>query len=336
MSASPRNDFDPLAYNPRFAWRFLAPKYWGTWLTVLLGVPFSLLPHKVRYWLASRVAKIIAKKRRGTALNIWVNLALCFPEKSEQEREAILLETLTTAGVFLSGFARLTLRSKAWLNQQCEIRGLEHITNHTQHGKNVILLVPHSWAIDIPAILLASKGMPVSAMAKKQKNEVLDWLMHRQRVQYGGRVYERSGGVKPFIKSVRDGYLGYYLPDQDHGREHSIFVDFCAATKATLPGLGKLAKVSRAAIVPVFAMIDAKTGRYIVDIHPAFDPYPTESEAQDARMMNAFIEQRVGEYPEQYMWILRLLRTQPEEINYYRLAQKGEFPPQGTQHTKQH
>ncbi|MFL7027537.1 hypothetical protein BCS58_25155 [Enterovibrio norvegicus] len=28
--------------------------------------------------------------------------------------------------------------------------------------------------------------------------------MHRQRVQYGGRVYDRSGGIKPFIKSVRD------------------------------------------------------------------------------------------------------------------------------------
>lgn len=336
MSASPRNDFDPLAYNPRFAWRFLAPKYWGTWLLILLCVPLSLLPHPVRYGLVSFFARFLAKKRRGAVLNVRVNLALCFPEKSEQEREAMLLNTLITAGVFLSGFAQLTLRSKAWLNQQCEVRGLEHITEHTQHGKNVILLVPHWWAIDIPAILLASKGMPVSAMAKKQKNEVLDWLMHRQRVQYGGRVYERDGGVKPFIKSVRDGYLGYYLPDQDHGREHSIFVDFCAATKATLPGLGKVAKVSRAEIVPVFARFDAKTGRYIIDIHPAFSPYPTGSEEQDARMMNAFIEQRVGEFPEQYMWILRLLRTQPDGTNYYRLARQGEFPPRDAHHTKSH
>ncbi|MGR5542765.1 lauroyl-Kdo(2)-lipid IV(A) myristoyltransferase, partial [Vibrio campbellii] len=88
-----------------------------------------------------------------------------------------------------------------------------------KNNQRAILLVPHSWAIDIPAILLASKGLPVSAMANNQKNLVLDWLMHKQRVQYGGRVYDRSGGIKPFIKSVKDGYLGYYLPDQDHGPE---------------------------------------------------------------------------------------------------------------------
>lgn len=322
MSSSPRNDFDPLAYHPRFEWHFLSPKYWGTWLLVISCIPLALLPHKLRYWLSARVAQLLVSKRKGTTLNAWVNLELCFPEKSEQEREAILLETLTTAGVFLTGFGHLTLRGKTWLDKQCEIRGLENIKNQIDNGQNAILLVPHTWAIDIPAILLASKGMPVSAMAKKQSNDVLDWLMHRQRVQYGGRVYERSGGVKPFIKSVRDGYLGYYLPDQDHGPEHSIFVDFFAATKATLPGLGKLAKVSRAVIIPVYAMIDAKSGKYIVDIHPAFEQFPTSNEAEDARMMNAFIEQRAGQYPEQYMWILKLLKTQPDGVNYYRLAKQ--------------
>ncbi len=56
--------------------------------------------------------------------------------------------------------------------------------------------------------------------------------MHRQRVQYGGRVYERSGGIKPFIKSIREGYLGYYLPDEAFGPEHSVFVDFFATQKS--------------------------------------------------------------------------------------------------------
>lgn len=322
MSASQRNDFDPLAYNPTFQWHFLKPKYWGTWLTLILLIPVALLPIRLRYWLSSKVAGWLAKQRKSTSLTAWVNLELCFPEKSEQEREDILKQTLTTAGVFLTGFSLLTLRSKHWLTQQCDIRGLENIENVLSQGKNAILLVPHTWAIDIPAILLASKGMPVSAMAKKQSNEVMDWLMHRQRVQYGGRVYERSGGVKPFIKSVRDGYLGYYLPDQDHGPEHSIFVDFFATTKATLPGLGKLSKVSKAVIVPVYSMIDAKTGRYVVEIFPDFENFPTGTEQQDARKMNAFIEQQAGQYPEQYMWILKLLKTQQNGSNVYKLAKQ--------------
>lgn len=324
MSSNPRNDFDEKAYNPTFQWHFLKPKYWATWLLVFVSIPIALLPLSFRFKLSKLLANRLFKLRKGTILNAWVNLKLCFPDKTEQEREQILKDTLITAGVFMSGFGLLTLRGKSWLQNQCSINGLEHISTLQNDNQKAILLVPHTWAIDIPAILLASKGMPVSAMAKKQKNEVLDWLMHRQRVQYGGRVYERSGGVKPFIKSVRDGYLGYYLPDQDHGPEHSIFVDFFAVKKATLPGLGKLSKVCKASIIPVYAMIDANTGRYIINIEPPFENFPNESEELDARAMNAFIERSASKNPEQYMWILRLLKTQPDGKNYYRLEKEAE------------
>ncbi|MZI96050.1 lauroyl-Kdo(2)-lipid IV(A) myristoyltransferase [Vibrio sp. CAIM 722] len=322
MSSPSRNDYDPKAYNPRLSWHFFTPKYWGTWLLLLVWIPFSLLPHRFRYWLSVKIANRMIKKQKGTMLNARANLKACFPEKSEQERETILHHTLVTSGVFLTGFGLLTLRNRHWLQNQCDIRGIEHVTQLQEQGRNIILLVPHSWTIDIPAILLASMDLPVAAMAKKQKNEVLDWLMHRQRVQYGGKVHERSDGVKPFIKSVRDGYLGYYLPDQDHGAEASVFVDFFATTKATLKGLGKLTKVSRAAIVPVFAMIDAKTGRYTVDIYPAFENFPHETEEEDAREMNQFIERAVSTNPEQYMWTLRLLKTQPDGDNVYKQAKR--------------
>lgn len=314
----PRNDFDELAYNPTFEWSFLAPKYWGTWLMLLIALPIALLPHSFRYALSDKIASFLVKKKKGNIFNAWVNLNLCFPEKSQQELEALLHKTILTAGVFALGFARVSLRSRNWLARKCDIKGLDNIEQALNSGSNVILLVPHTWAIDIPAILFASMGQPVSAMAKKQKNDVMDWLMHRQRVQYGGRVYERSGGVKPFIKSVRDGYLGYYLPDQDHGPEHSIFVEFFGNQKASLPGLGKLSKVSKAKIVPVFSIYDAKADKYIIDVNPAFEPYPNETEYQDARMMNAFIEQAASKNPEQYMWILRLLKTQPDGVTAYR------------------
>ncbi|PMH45979.1 lipid A biosynthesis (KDO)2-(lauroyl)-lipid IVA acyltransferase [Vibrio sp. 10N.286.49.B3] len=312
-----RNDFDPKAYNPTFQWDFLAPKHWGTWLGLIASLPLALLPNRCHVWIADKIARKLITKRKGTIHNAWVNLALCFPEKSDQEREAILHKTLVTAGTFMLRFANLTLRSKQWLRDNTVVNGMENLQTVLDEGHKAILLVPHTWGIDIPAVLLASQDLPVSAMAKRQKNPVTDWLMHRQRVQYGGRVYERSGGIKPFIKSIRDGYLGYYLPDQDHGREHSLFIDFMGNRKATLPGLGKLAKVSRSKIVPVFAMLNTDTGKYEINIHPAWENYPNETEAEDARMMNAMIEQEVIQHPEQYMWILKLLRTQEDPDSIY-------------------
>lgn len=311
-----RNDFDPKAYNPTFQWCFLAPKYWGTWLAVIIGLPIALLPNGARYFIARNIASILCKKQRGSVQKGRINLALCFPEKTEQEREKILFDCLATAGTFLLGFATLSLRSKTWLERHSSIKGLEHLQKLQAQQQSVILLVPHSWAIDIPAILLASRGFPVSAMANSQKNPLTDWLMHKQRVQYGGRVYDRSGGIKPFIKSVKDGYLGYYLPDQDHGPEMSVFADFFATEKATLPGLGKLAKVSRAKIVPMFASYNVQTGFYEIEIKPPMAEFSGNDE-QDARAMNQVVEEFVISKPEQYMWILKLLKTRRDGKDPY-------------------
>ncbi|MGR5254413.1 lauroyl-Kdo(2)-lipid IV(A) myristoyltransferase [Vibrio astriarenae] len=312
-----RDDFDPKAYNPEFQWSFLAPKYWGTWLAVVIALPLALLPNALRRTLVSALVKGQIKKNRGTIRRATINLKLCFPDWSDEKRLAVLEQNLITAGTFLSGFAAVTLKGKNWLNNNTDVKGIEHLRQLEANGEKAILLVPHSWAIDIPAILLASKGLPVSAMANSQKNLVLDWLMHKQRVQHGGRVYDRSGGIKPFIKSVKDGYLGYYLPDQDHGPEQSVFADFFATEKATLPALGKLAKVSRAKIVPVFASFDSETGRYEVDIREPMDALSGDDEG-DARAMNEVVEMFVTPKPEQYMWILKLLKTRRDGKEPYK------------------
>ncbi|ODS09926.1 lauroyl-Kdo(2)-lipid IV(A) myristoyltransferase [Vibrio scophthalmi] len=317
MSSNSRNDFDEKAYNPTFKWHFLAPKYWFTWLSILASLPIALLPLSFHRWLAHTIATKLSKAKSGPAHRARVNFALCFPELSFAEREKLIYKTLYTAGIFLLRFALISLKSKSWLQKKCSFINKENLTHLTDAGENVILLVPHSWAIDIPAVMLASMDMPVSAMAKKQKNPVADWLMHKQRVQYGGRVYERSGGIKPFIKSVKDGYLGYYLPDQDHGAELSEFVPFFATEKATLPGLSKLAKLSKAKIVPLFASIDPETGRYTLEVLPALTLQSTDID--DARAMNEAIEHFVAPKPEQYMWILQLLLSQKDGSNYYNL-----------------
>lgn len=312
-----RNDFDPDAYNPTFEWGFLAPKHWGTWFGILVGLPLTLLPHTIKLWISKKLVKRTINKPSRTINNAWINLGLCFPNKTDADKKQLLEETLLTAVMYLLNFPSLTIRNQRWLMKKTKINGLEHISNTLESGSKAILLVPHSWGIDIPAIFLASKGLPVSAMAKKQKNPVSDWLMHRQRVQYGGRVYERDNGIKPFIKSVRDGYLGYYLPDQDHGREHSIFVNFFDRPKATLPGLGKLSKVSRAKIIPVFSSYDANTNQYTIDVYPPWDNYPSKDESVDTQRMNDFIRDAVNQQPEQYMWVLRFLQTQQDPTSKY-------------------
>lgn len=304
------DDNDVYAYTPKLMWRHFMPIYWGTWLTVALASIISLTPISVRYEISKYIASIAVKIRNKANKRARVNLELCFPDKSIVERETILRESYITSISFLMQFSSLTIRNSQWLERKTTVYNVDYLTDEINKGNRVILLVPHTWAIDIPAILLASRGLPVSAMAKKQKNLVLDWLMHKQRVQYGGKVYDRSVGIKPFIKSVRSGYLGYYLPDEDLGREHSVFVDFFATKKATISSLGRISKLSKAKIIPLFSMYDAKSGCYHLEFHPPLQLSISNKE-EDARIMNKCIESNVTGRTHQYMWILRLLKTRP-------------------------
>ncbi|MDO6526822.1 lauroyl-Kdo(2)-lipid IV(A) myristoyltransferase [Motilimonas sp. 1_MG-2023] len=306
-----QTEFDPKAHNPQFHKGMLKPTYWGTWLNVLLLVLISLLPYFVRRTLVSVLARVALKINSKANKRARVNLSMCFPEKSQAEREAILLKSLLVGGNYLLAFPRLSLHDNNWLEKHTNIVGLNNLTQYTDNKENVILLIPHTWALDIPGVIFASRQIPTTAMAKKQKNEVMDWLINRQRIRYGGYVYERSQGIKPFLRSIKQGYLGCYLPDEDLGAENSVFVDFFATQKATIKGLGKLSKLTKAKVVPVFSMFNLATGQFELDILPALTPFPNDSEEQDARMMNACIENYVNEHPEQYMWILRLLKTRP-------------------------
>lgn len=141
--------------------------------------------------------------------------------------------------------------------------------------------------------------------------------MHKQRVQYGGRIYERSAGIKPFLKSIREGYIGHYSPDQDHGPEQSVFVDFFSTRKATLPGIGKLAQLSRAKVLPRFTSMNLEDGTFDIEILPTIEL--NQGEEQDALACNQAIEYFVGNKPEQYMWVLQLLYSQEDGLNYYNL-----------------
>ena len=176
-------------------------------------------------------------------------------------------------------------------------------------GQNVIFLVPHGWAVDIPAMLMAAEGQPMAAMFHNQKNPLTDYLWNTVRRRFGGRMHARNDGIKPFISSVRQGYWGYYLPDQDHGAEHSEFVDFFATYKATLPAVGRLMKVCRASIIPLFPVYNGREQRLDIYVRPPMDDLATADDNYIARRMNEEVEILVGPNPEQYTWILKLLKT---------------------------
>jgi len=50
----------------------------------------------------------------------------------------------------------------------------------------------------------------------------------------------------------------------------------------------------------------------VIRAYPAWDNYPGDTVEDDTRRMNAFIEARIVEMPEQYLWLHKRFKTRPE------------------------
>lgn len=248
-----------------------------------------------------------------------VNLRYCFPQWSAVRREQVLDQMFSTAAQVMVAIAELGVRSPSYLLSRIRISGREHLEQAQQQGRPLIFMVPHSWGTDIAAVTLAAAGLSLVGMVKPHPNPLVDWLWNRIRLRFGNRLHTRKQGLKPFIQSVRSGYIGYYLPDQDHGAEKSEFVEFFATYKATLPILIPLAKACNANVIPLFPVYKAEEGIFELQLRPALEvPLDVEASAA-ARWMNQEIEALVRPHPEQYLWVLKLLKTRkPGDPALYR------------------
>lgn len=305
-----------VGYQPHFSWRYLLPTYWSIWLGVLALLILGFVPYRLRDRFAAYLGRKIgqvAKKQRHRAR---VNLQYCFPQWSEQQREKVIDEMFITVTQVMLGIGEFALRSKKHLQQRSELIGFDHLLQAKAEGHNIILLVPHTWAIDASGLVMHSQGMPMTSMYNPHRNPLVDWLWTMVRQRFGGKMHARQNGIKPFLSAVKKGEMGYYLPDEDYGAEASEFVDFFATYKATLPGLNKMAKLSKAVVIPMFPRYNAERGKYEIEIHPRMDL--TDDPKQSARAMNEAIEQFVTPTPEQYVWILRILKTRLDGEDIYR------------------
>jgi len=245
-----------------------------------------------------------------------INLRLCFPELSESERRKLLRRHFQAFGRAVLERGIVWWSSKARVKRVVRIEGLEHWK--AVEGQPVIWLAPHFVGLDMGGTRLAA-DYPAASMYSKQKNPHLDAILYHGRTRFVmPRLFSRQDGVRPMVKAIRDGLPFYYLPDMDFGPRDSVFVPFFGVPAATITGLSRMARLARAAIVPVLTRQLPGGRGYVLEFHPPWPDFPSDDVEEDARRMNAFIEARVREMPEQYHWLHKRFKTRPEgEERFY-------------------
>ncbi len=300
------------------------PRYWPTWFIIGLLSILWLIPRRQRDALAARMADLYARKDSNHRHYAQVNLALCFPHLSIHERRQMLRTHFRRFFQVMSDSPLFWWGSDAMIKKRVFVSGQEAADKAIRNGESVIFLVSHSIALDVCSSLLTI-DYPMQGVYKPFKNAVFEWLVFRMRTKRGGRLAARGEGFKTVIRDLKKGVTLFYLSDEDLGREGSVFAPFFGQSKATLAMLPRITKIADAKVFPVYAHYLPECGKYQISILPQLHDYPDGDPYTDAKRMNEVTEESIMICPEQYLWKLRLFKTQanPAHKAPYKKVKEG-------------
>ncbi|MFW5723277.1 MAG: lysophospholipid acyltransferase family protein [Halochromatium sp.] len=179
-------------------------------------------------------------------------------------------------------------------------------------GRPVIVLVPHFVGLELGGTAFTALVHPGMYMYQRIRNPVLDAQVRRARTRFGAIPVERRDDLRGLIRTLKSGVPLFYLPDQDPGRRRGLFVPFCGVPAATVPTLGRIARLANAVVIPTFARFLPSGEGLELCFDPPLADFPSGDAEVDTARMNRVIEARLRSMPAQYFWVHRRFKTRPE------------------------
>ena len=248
----------------------------------------------------------LAAKRRKVVLT---NLTLCFPKLSAPEhRQLGRLHMVLFAQAWLD-------RSWLWHGSPAMVASRLHVVGQVQDLRNVdgaVLFAPHFVGLDAgwTALCLLMQRR-FTTLYTPQRSEAIDQWVLEGRQRFGQlRLFRREDGFKAIVSALRQGELLYLLPDMNFRLDESIFVPFYGVPAATVTSLPRLARLGGVPVVPVTTRLTPKG--YEVQVHAAWQNYPSDDVAADAALMNLRLQSWIDAMPEQYYWVHKRFKSRPE------------------------
>lgn len=290
---------------PPFAFRDLP-----SWIGVALGWTLARWP----WWLARRTGlvlgalmrRLMVKRGRIAARN----LALCFPELSDAERQRLWHDSFDSLGISAFEFLRAWWGRLSPLDKGFEAKGLEHLQAALAAGRGAILVSPHLTTLEI-AVRNLIRQVPIAGMYRPHDTAPMEWAVKHGRLRYASGMYSRDE-LRPAVRHLKSGGVLWFAPDQETRRGDSVFVPFFGQMAWSLTSTHQMARLTGAAVLPLFYVRRAD-GSYATEIFPALENFPTDDATADTARVMAALEALIRRAPEQYLWVHDRFKRQPDE-----------------------
>jgi KDO2-lipid IV(A) lauroyltransferase len=284
------------------------PRTWPTWLLIAFAWSLARMPWAVqrRAGIALGALMRVAMIRRGRAAA--ANLAWCLPELDDAARARLLRETFTSLGIGVFEFLRAWWGRLAPLDATATITGVERLRAAQAGGRGVILVSPHFTTLEI-CVRILSRQVALAGIYRPHDAEALEWAVRHARAGYTLAMFPRES-LRPAVRHLKGGGVLWFAPDQESRRGDSVFVPFFGKPAWTLTSTHQLARLTGAAVLPLFHR-RTPDGHYELEIGEPLADFPSNDAVADTARVMATLEALIRREPAQYLWIHQRFKTQP-------------------------
>lgn len=254
------------------------------------------------------------------------NLDLVFPEKTAEEKEEILQESISVLARNVMSFARagrLTKDDFAQHSNAVSIAAKMKVISERNKERGILIAVPHFGSFEMALYALSLFYRPPAVLARGFGLPRFDSWCNQRRESCGAQMFGRKGAVPEIIRRLKSGQDVVVLFDQNVKRNHAVFVDLFGMKAATTKTMG-IAALRAGSPLVFAACFEEPLGHYeftldevVVDYHSSL---PLDRQVEIiTRELNRHLEESVYHKPDHWYWIHRRFKTRPlgEPENVY-------------------
>ncbi len=283
-------------------------------LVILLVAVLTTLPEGLAGWIGRGLGWLGGSVLRIRRRVVDENLRRAFPGRSPRWYRSVALGTYRHFGGEIVSTLRLERMSQAERRERCRVEGFGHIEGPTSRGQGVLVLAGHFGNWEAAAVSTTSRGVPLDAVARRQRNSLFDEYALRARERLGTGVIYQGELLRAAMQSLRAGKVLALVADQNFTGD-GVFVEFFGSPASTVRGPGILAIRTGAPVV--FADPRREPGlraRYAVRYSRIAVPEGGDLEKRVRELTRTYmekLEEAVRESPEQYFWFHKRWKTRP-------------------------
>jgi len=273
------------------------------------------IPFNFQVLIGKTIGKLLYPFMHRLRSTAYSNISHCFPDKKQNQVNLLVKRHFEAIGVSFFETANAYYGSDKKIKKLLTITNENFFQDALKEEGGIILLCSH-----FMPLMLGSRALlinhTIANIYRPQNNKLFDRIMVKG-YKKNGAVMIKSTDTRSIIKAINNSLPIWYAPDQDLGKNNSVFAPFFGIQTATASATARLAKNNNTRVIP-YSFIRTKKG-YTMSFEKPIANYPSNDPIQDATIVNQILEKQIVKSPEQYLWIHRRFKTRPnDEKNFYK------------------